>query len=67
MKQLNQKSNEELDLEIAQDLRELKKRLKQLSKNQLISLVFDQMNRYMEQRQANEALLEKMGEVNETD
>lgn len=61
MKQSNQMSKEELDASLAEDLRALKKRLKNLSKNQLIALVFDQMNRYMEQRQANEAMAEKLG------
>lgn len=58
-----QKSREEIDAEIFRDLRALKKSLKQLSKNQLINVVFDQMNRNMEQRQANEILLEQLEEL----
>jgi hypothetical protein len=65
VKQLKEMSSEEIDASLVEDLRALKKKLKNLSKNQLIALVFDQMNRYMEQKQANEALMEKMGVTNE--
>jgi hypothetical protein len=63
-----EKSREDLDIEILQDLRTMKRELKKLSKNQLINLVFNQMNMAMEQKTANEALIEKLkdlGEFNE--
>jgi hypothetical protein len=65
MPQSKNKEQAKLDAEVLHDLRMIRKELKKLSKNQIINVALDQMNRYMEQKQANEILLEKLGVTNE--
>lgn len=62
---LTPESQEDLDNQLMTEMRTMRKQLKRLSKNQLISIVFEQMGLNMEQRQANEVLLEKLGESSE--
>lgn len=58
---MQSKEEQELvDAQIYEEMRLLKKQLKKLSKNQLVAVALDQMRRYMEQKQANEVLLERL-------
>lgn len=57
---------EELTKEQAQlisEVREVKKTLKQLSKNQLIALVLQQTNQALEQQNLNKFLVEKLNKL----
>lgn len=51
------------DAEALQALRDMKHQLKQLSKNQLIQLLFQQANFAQEQQNINKVLLEKLKET----
>jgi hypothetical protein len=57
----NQLSREQ-ELEILQQTTQLKKTLKQLSKNQLIALVLQQVNLTTEQQNINRILLDQIKE-----
>jgi hypothetical protein len=57
----NQLSREQ-ELEILQQTTQLKKTLKQLSKNQLIALVLQQVNLTIEQQNINRILLDQIKE-----
>jgi hypothetical protein len=59
-------NSEQIDASILHDLRQIKKNLKMLSKNQLINLVFQQMNMSMEMQNANKVLLEKLKQYEES-
>lgn len=56
-------AQQQLDAEVLQDLQTIKRELKKLSKNQLITVVFQQMNFGMEQKTANELLLSRVDEL----
>lgn len=56
-------NSEEIDASVLQDLQELKRNLKKLSKNQLINLVFQQMNMSMEMQNINKVLAERLKEM----
>lgn len=57
--------NEQLDLEIAEKIRELKKMLKSLSKNQLIAQVIQQLAVASEQQNLNKFLVEENKKLKE--
>lgn len=62
------KVNSEIDLrkQVVNEVREVKKALKQLSKNQLIALVLQQTNIALEQQNLNKQLVEELDKVKET-
>ena len=57
------KLNEEQELQLMQETRELKRTLKGLSKNQLILLLMQQVNIAVEMQNVNKVLLEKLKEL----
>jgi hypothetical protein len=63
VKTTNNELSEAQELELLQQGARLKKTLKQLSKNQLISLVFQQMSEAINQQNINKVLLQELEEL----
>ena len=62
-KELTDEEKEIVQQQMMQAYREIKKKLKPCSKNQLIAIIVDQLNRFNAVRQRNEELLDQVNEL----